>query len=91
MRPQEELLPQFRTSPCYWTKVPNNVPHAFFATIAEMSPVARMKVCDTCGHEEFSHLYQTQICTVRNCRCDGWKEPGYEQHPMLEAYTGYYE
>jgi hypothetical protein len=52
--------------------------------------MARIKVCENCGHEEFSHLYQTQICTVRNCRCDGWKEPGYE-HPMMELYAFGYE
>ena len=53
--------------------------------------MARIKVCDTCGHEEFSHLYQTQICTVRNCKCDRWKEPGYEQPTMIEAFAGYDE
>lgn len=52
--------------------------------------MARIKVCETCGHEEFSHLYQTQICTVKNCRCDGWKEPGYER-PMFEGYPTIFE
>jgi hypothetical protein len=50
--------------------------------------MARIKICDNCGHEEFLHLYQTQICTARDCRCEGWKEPPYEQYTSL---VGLYE
>ncbi|HYB03712.1 MAG TPA: hypothetical protein VED17_04575 [Nitrososphaerales archaeon] len=50
--------------------------------------MARIKICDNCGHEEFFHLYQTQICTARDCRCDRWKEPAYEQYASL---VGLYE
>jgi hypothetical protein len=53
--------------------------------------MARIKVCDACGHEEFLHLYQTQICTVRDCRCEGWREPtGYEP-PQIEMFAGVYD
>jgi hypothetical protein len=44
----------------------------------------RIENCDECGHAEFVHLYQTQICTESGCNCNGWIEEPYPKRMMEE-------
>ena len=56
----------------------------FLRTNEAPSPSAQTMIekCEECGHEEFKHLYQTQICTEKGCTCNGWKESPYSDRAL---------
>jgi hypothetical protein len=41
--------------------------------------------CDECGHDQFVHPYETQICAISGCGCNGWKEEPSTKRMMEEV------